>query len=68
MQVHEGPDVTAILWTMTIMVVAMCGPLVAFVVITKDVQSATGLAAAALAVVTLLWMGMQVDRGMNFAD
>lgn len=68
MLVHEGPDVTAILWTMTIMVVVMCGPLIAFTVITKDVQSATGLAAAALAVVTLLWMGMQVDRGMNFSD
>ena len=68
MLVHEGPDVTAILWTMTIMVVVMCGPLIAFTVITKDVQSATGLAAVALAVVTLLWMGMQVDRGMNFSD
>jgi hypothetical protein len=68
MLVHEGPDVTAILWTMAILVVVVCVPLIAFIVVTKDIQSATGLAAAAFAIVTLLWMGMQVDRGMNFSD
>jgi hypothetical protein len=68
MLVHEGPDVTAILWTMVIMVVVLSVPLVAFIVITKDIQSATGLAATALAILTLLWMGMQVDRAMNFAE
>jgi hypothetical protein len=35
---------------MVIMVVVLSVPLVAFIVITKDIQSATGLAATALAI------------------
>lgn len=68
MLIHEGPDITAILWTTTIMVMVISLPLIAFIVVTKDVQSAAGLASVALAVVTLLWMGMQIDRGMNSFD
>lgn len=68
MLIQEGPDITAILWTMAVMAIVITGPLIAFIVCTKDVQSAAGIAAWAFAILTLLWMGMQVDRGMNFSD
>jgi hypothetical protein len=68
MLIHEGPDITAILWTMVVMVVTLSAPLIAFFAVTKDLQSASGLFSAALAAMTLLWMGMQVDRGMNSFD
>lgn len=68
MLIHEGPDITAILWTMTVMIVVVTGPLIAYIVTTKDVQGASGLASWALGIITLLWIGMQIDRGMNKFD
>ena len=64
MLVHEGPDVTAILWTMLIMTIVITGPMIAYIVCTKDVQSASGMAAWAFAVLTLLWMhyGLPMSR------
>lgn len=46
-----------------ICVLAAClGPVVAYVVMTRDVQGATGIGGMAVAVLTLLWMLMKIEE------
>ncbi|KAK3704684.1 ankyrin repeat [Vermiconidia calcicola] len=65
MHVKEGADRAAIFWAMILMILVCIAPLVAYLVCTRDVQSATGIASTILACVALLWMAMQVDIAKN---
>ncbi|KAL9110801.1 MAG: hypothetical protein Q9187_008008, partial [Circinaria calcarea] len=58
----EGPDRARILWTMIIVLATYLGPVVAYVVVAKDVQGATGIGGMAVAVLTLLWMLMKIEE------
>ena len=58
----EGPDKARILWTMICVLAACLGPVVAYVVMTRDVQGATGIGGMAVAVLTLLWMLMKIEE------
>lgn len=62
----EGLDSTAVLWTTILVLFISLGPLLAaYISMTGDVQSATGVASVVLGVIAILWMCMQVEVGRN---
>lgn len=64
--IHEGVDSAAVLWTVIITLVICLGPLLAaYIAMTGDVQSATGIASLVVAVIAALWMCMQIEVGKN---
>lgn len=64
--VDEGLDATMALWTTIIALAVSLGPcLGAYIYLTGDVQSATGVASVILGVMAMLWMCMQIDIGRN---
>lgn len=62
LHIIEGPDMTMIVWVM-LCVLAICfGPVIAYVVLRKDVQGATGIGGLYVSTLTLLWMVMKVSE------
>lgn len=62
----EGVDSTAVLWTTILVLFISLGPLLAaYISMTGDVQSATGVASVVLGVIAMLWMCLQVEVGRN---
>jgi hypothetical protein len=62
LHIIEGADRVMILWTM-IGVLGVCiGPVVAYVVLTRDIQGATGIGGLYVSILTLLWMGMKISE------
>jgi hypothetical protein len=51
-----------VLWTMIAVLGVCIGPVVAYVVLTKDIQGATGIGGLYVSVLTLLWMGMKISE------
>lgn len=56
----EGPDMVAVFWTMICVLMACLTPLVAYLVVKKDIQGTAGLGSLAVSVITLLWMCMKI--------
>ncbi|MCJ1359520.1 MAG: hypothetical protein MMC33_009522 [Icmadophila ericetorum] len=58
----DGADKVAMLWTV-ICVLAVClAPVAAYVVLTKDIQGASGTGGLIVAVLTILWMAMKIEE------
>lgn len=55
----EGPDAVWILWTMICILAVFLGPVVAWVVLRGDVQTATGVGSLVVSVLTPLCMAMK---------
>jgi hypothetical protein len=60
LHIVEGPDKVKILWFVICTLVICLGPVVAYIVLKKDIQGATGIGGLYVAVLTLLWMVMKV--------
>ncbi|EON61803.1 hypothetical protein W97_01020 [Coniosporium apollinis CBS 100218] len=56
----EGPDMVAVFWTMICVLTICLTPLVAYLVVKKDVQGTAGIGSLAVSVMTLLWMCMKI--------
>lgn len=62
----EGVDRAAVLWAMIVVLTLSLVPLLAaYISLTGDVQSATGVASVVIGVWALLWMCLQIDIGRN---
>lgn len=62
LHIIEGPDRTAVLWTLFVVLTLCSGPLIAYLIKTMDVQGTTGLGGMLVAVLTLLWMAAKVSE------
>ncbi|MCJ1309877.1 hypothetical protein MMC25_003538 [Agyrium rufum] len=56
----EGVDKAMVLWTMLVVLAVCLGPVVAYAVLRRDLQGATGIMDLFVSVLTLLWMAMKV--------
>jgi hypothetical protein len=55
----EGPDMVRILWTMICVLSVCLGPIVAYVLLKRDVQGATGIGGLAVSILAFLFMAMK---------
>lgn len=62
LHIIEGINITAVLWTLFCVLAVCLGPLIAYVVLKKDVQAATGAGGLAVSVLTLVWMAAKVSE------
>jgi hypothetical protein len=62
LHIVEGLNVTAVLWTLFCVLSVCLGPLIAYVVLRRDVQAATGAGGLAVSTLTLLWMAAKVSE------
>ena len=58
----EGPDKVWMLWTMICALAVCFGPVLAYVILTKDIQGATGIGGMAVAVLTFIYMLMKIEE------
>jgi hypothetical protein len=62
LHIIEGIDTTAVLWTLLCLLSVCSGPLIAYVVLTKDVQGMTGVGGLLVSTLTLLWMATKISE------
>jgi hypothetical protein len=61
LHIIEGLNRTAILWTLFGVLVVCSGPLLGYIIVTKDVQGVTGIGGLIVATLTLVWMSAMVS-------